>query len=140
MTYLIDTNVLSELAKKRRNPGVLDWLASTDASGHHISVLTIGELRRGIERVRRRGDASQVASLERALAAVRSEFPERVVPVTLDVADEWSRLPVDRPLPVVDALIGATARARGWTVVTRNVRDFAPLGVPTLNPFTEDQR
>ncbi len=137
MTYLIDTNVVSEIAKRRRNPGVMDWLAATRQTGHHISVLSLGELGRGIEAVRRRGDERQVESLQRALQTVRKDFENRIIPVTLDVAEIWARLPVTTP--AVDALIGATALAHGWTVVTRNTKDFAPIGVPVLNPFTEQE-
>lgn len=137
MTYLIDTNVVSEIAKRRRNPGVLDWLAATRQTGHHISVLSLGELGRGIEAVRRRGDERQVESLQRALWTVRKDFDDRIIPITLDVAEIWARLPVTTP--TVDALIGATALAHGWTVVTRNTRDFAPIGVSVLNPFTEQE-
>lgn len=137
MTYLIDTNVVSEIAKRRRNPGVLDWLAATRQAGHHISVLSLGELGRGIEAVRRRGDERQVESLERALRTVRKDFENRIIPVTLDVAEIWARIPVTTP--TVDALIGATALAHGWTVVTRNTKDFAPIGVQLLNPFTEQE-
>lgn len=138
MTYLIDTNVVSDIAKRRRNPGVLDWLADTRSSSHYISVLSIGELERGIEGVRNRADHRQVESLERAVATIRAEFRSRIVPVTLDVAESWARQPVERPVPVVDALIGATAMVHGWTLVTRNTKDFQHIGVPLLNPFTEE--
>lgn len=138
MTYLIDTNVVSEIAKRRRNAGVLDWLAATQSDGHHLSVLTIGELLRGIERVRRRKDQDQVRSLERTLATIRADFRDRIAPVSLDVAEEWARLPPGRPVPTVDALIGATARVHGWTLVTRNTKDFAQLNISLVNPFSEE--
>ncbi len=138
MSYLIDTNVVSEIAKRRRNTGVLHWLGATRTDGHHLSVLTIGELMRGIEQVRSRGGRHQVESLERALATIRAEFGSRITPITLDIAEEWARLRPNRPRPVVDALIGATARVRGWTLVTRNVEDFADMGIPLLNPFSEE--
>lgn len=136
MSFLLDTNVLSELVKRRKDPGVLDWLAVTHATEHYVSVLTIGEIRRGIRRLQHRGDHQQAARLELFLAGVRAEYEERIIPVTLGAADVWSEHPPSRPVPVIDALIGATAQTHGWTLVTRNTKDFEHTGVRLLNPFT----
>lgn len=137
MSFLLDTNVLSELTKRRRNSGVLDWLAATRSTEHYVSVLTIGEIGRGIGRLQRRGDHEQAARLELFLSGVRAEYDERIVPVLLDAAHEWARQSPEHPFGIVDALIGATAQANDWTLVTRNTRDFEHLGVRLLNPFTD---
>ena len=137
MTYLLDTNVLSETRKRQPAAGVADWIAATPPGQLHVSVLTLGELEQGIARVRGRGDRQQASALERWLRDVETGFEDRVLPVTLPVAAAWSRLQYDRPLPVIDALIAATARVHGMTVVTRNVKDFELAGVPIFNPFTD---
>jgi toxin FitB len=103
----------------------------------HVSVLTLGELEQGIARVRGRGDRHQAAALERWLRDVETGFEDRVLPVTLPVAAAWGRQQYAQPLPVIDALIAATARVHGMTVVTRNVKDFELAGVQVLNPFAE---
>ena len=137
MTYLLDTNVLSETRKRQPSRGVADWIAGTPPSRMHVSVLTLGEIEQSIERVRGRGDREQAAALQRWLRDVETGFEDRVLPVTLQVAVAWGRQQYAQPLPVVDALIAATARIHGMTVVTRNVKDFELAGVMVLNPFTE---
>lgn len=137
MTYLIDTNVISEMRKRQPSSGVREWLASTPSDRMYVSVLTLGEMEQGISRVRGRGDARQASLLGQWLAEVEDGFGDRVLPVGLRVARAWGRQRRERPLPVVDALIAATAQAHGLTVVTRNVKDFEPAGVDVLNPFTE---
>jgi hypothetical protein len=97
----------------------------------------MGEIEQGIARVRGRGDAHQASALERWLQDVETGFEDRVLPVTLPVTAAWGRQQHAPPLPVIDALIAATARVHGMTVVTRNVRDFELAGVPVLNPFAE---
>lgn len=137
MTYLLDTNVLSETRKRQPARGVADWIAATPPSRMHVSVLTMGEIEQGIARVRGRGDQEQAAALERWLRDVETGFEDRVLPVTLQIAVAWGRQQYAQPLPVIDALIAATARVHGMTVVTRNVKDFELAGVTVLNPFTE---
>ena len=137
MTYLLDTNVLSETRKRQSARGVADWIAATPPSRMHVSVLTLGEIEQGIERVRGRGDREQAAALERWLRDVEIGFEDRILPVTLQVAAAWGRQQYAQPLPVIDALIAATARVNGMTVVTRNVKDFELAGVMVLNPCTE---
>jgi hypothetical protein len=136
VTYLLDTNVLSETRKRRPAAAVAGWIAATPPDRLHVSVLTLGEIERGIARVRGRGDRQQATALERWLQDVEAGFEDRVVPVTLPVAAAWGRQQYARPLPVIDALIAATAQVHGMTVVTRNVQDFEPAGVQVLSPFT----
>jgi toxin FitB len=94
----------------------------------------VGEIRQGIERLRRR-DPAQAAPYETWLSALVHGFADRLVPVTVDVCEEWGRLNVPDPLPVVDGLMAATAKVRGWTFVTRNVADLGRADVRLLNPF-----
>ena len=137
MTYLLDTNVLSETRKRQPEAGVANWIAATPPDRLHVSVLTLGEIEQGIARVRGRGDRNQASALERWLRDVQAGFEDRVLPVTLPVAAAWGRQQYTRPLPVIDALLAATARVHGLTVVTRNGKDFEVAGVQVLNPFAE---
>jgi predicted nucleic acid-binding protein len=137
VTYLLDTNVLSETRKRQPVEGVAHWIAATSQDRLHVSVLTLGEIEQGITRVRSRGDRQQAAALERWLRDVEAGFEDRVLPVTLRVAAAWGRQQFAQPLPVIDALIAATARVHGMTVVTRNASDFELAGVEVFNPFTE---
>jgi predicted nucleic acid-binding protein len=136
LTYLLDTNVLSETRKRQPAASVAGWIAAAPPDWLHVSVLTLGEIEQGIARAGGRGDRQQAAALERWLRDVETGFEDRVLPVTLAVAAAWGRQQYARPLPVIDALIAATARVHGLTVVTRNARDFEPAGVQVLNPFT----
>jgi predicted nucleic acid-binding protein len=135
VSYLLDTNVLSETRKRRSSPEVRAWISSTPADLLYVSVLSLGEIERGITRIRDRGDTPQAATLERWLREVEAGFAERIVPVTLRIAEDWGRQRQAQPVPVIDALIAATARVHGWIVVTRNAKDFQRAGVQVLNPF-----
>ena len=137
MSYLLDTNVLSETRKRRSAPGVAEWIAATPADELYVSVLTLGEIEQGITRIGNRGDKKQAAALERWLREVEAGFAERIIPVTLRVAREWGRQHLEQPIPVIDALIAATAKVHGWIVVTRNGEDFERAGVRVLNPFVD---
>jgi toxin FitB len=137
VTYLLDTNVLSETRKRQPATGVVNWIAATPPDRLHVSVLSLGEIEQGIARVRGRGDRSQASALEYWLRDVEAGFEDRVLPVTLRVAAAWGRQQRARPLPVIDALIAATAQVHGMTVVTRNVKDFELTGVQVVNPFVE---
>lgn len=135
MTYLLDTNVLSETRKRQPAEGVTEWIAATPPERLHVSVLTLGEIERGIARIRGRGDRQQATALERWLREVELGFADRILPVTVPVASAWGRQQHAQPLPVIDALIAATARVNKMTVVTRNVKDFEHSGVPVFSPF-----
>jgi toxin FitB len=135
VSLLLDTNVVSELRKgARANARVRAWIEDVGDEEIHLSVLVVGELRRGIEAVRRR-DPRQAVSLERWLARVVRDHAARILPVDGRVAEEWGRLTARRPASVVDTLMAATARVHGLVLVTRNTVDVAWTGVPYLNPF-----
>lgn len=135
MSYLIDTNVISELRRKMPDEGVVSWLETRPASVLHISVLTLGEIRRGIERL---PDSRRKQSLRDWLETELPKFfAGRILPVDGRVADQWGRLVATaaRPLPAVDSLLAATAIAHDLTLVTRNVTDFEYHGLDVLNPW-----
>ena len=135
MSYLLDTNVLSELRKgKRANPRVVAWFEGVADKEVFISVLVLGELRQGVERVRRR-DPAAAARLERWLDALATGYADRALPVDDRIADLWGRLSVPDPLPAVDGLLAATALVHNLTLVTRNVRDVEATGAEVFNPF-----
>ncbi len=136
--YLIDTNVISEIRKgPRSNPGVRSFFATVVEQDIpvFISVITVGELRRGVELIRYRGDADQADQLERWLQQVVDVYQDHVLPFDHDAAQVWGRLRVSHPENALDKQIAATALLHDLTVVTRNERDFTPTGVRTLNPF-----
>jgi predicted nucleic acid-binding protein len=135
LSYLIDTNVLSELRKGSRcAPAVARWSASVPSSTFHTSVLVLGEIRRGVERIRPR-DPRQADKLERWLQQVKTAFAGRVLLVDERVADAWGRTGGPSPLPVIDGLLAATAMVHGLILVTRNVSDVLRTGVAILDPF-----
>jgi toxin FitB len=135
VTYLLDTNILSETRKRQAATGVTDWIAATPPELLHVSVLTLGEIEHGIVRIRGRGDHEQAVGLERWLREVELGFADRILPITLPVASAWGRQQHSQPLPVIDGLIAATAKVNGLTVVTRNAKDFERSGVQVVNPF-----
>ena len=134
MSFLLDTNVISEARKPSGNANVKAWLASVPANSLYLSVLVVGEVRRGIERLRRR-DPPQAAVYETWLARLQRDYTDRIIPITADIAEEWGRLNVPDPVPTVDRLMAATSRVRGLTFVTRNTADLVRTGVRLLNPF-----
>jgi predicted nucleic acid-binding protein len=136
MPYLLDTNVISELRRPTPNPGVATWFESVVRSSDlYLSVLTVAELRHGVERLRPR-NAAQAASLEAWLAELLGTYATRTISIDLEIADCWARTNAVRRVPSVDGLIAATALVRGWTLVTRNVEEVAQTGVALLNPFS----
>jgi len=135
VSFLVDTNIISELRKRdRANANVRAWFASVTDDDLFLSVLVIGEIRQGIERVRER-DSRQAEALEAWLGRVRKLFGPRLLPITESVAEEWGRLNRIRPLPTVDSLLAATAKVNGLTLVSRNATDFSGTGVSFLDPF-----
>ena len=135
MNYLIDTNIISEVRKGERcDPNVAAWFDSIDDNELYLSVLVLGEIRRGVERARA-SDPTRARALDRWLAAVNESFAGRILAIDQAVADEWGNISAKRSAPVIDALLAATAKAHGMTLVTRNVRDVAGLGADVLDPF-----
>lgn len=134
MTLLLDTNVVSELRKRDPDPNVLAWYATVSSAELFLSVLTIGEIRLGIERLRRR-DPAQAETIEQWLRGLLAGYRDHLIDVDAAVAEEWGRMNVPDPLPVIDGLLAASAKIRGWTLVTRNVNDLRGSGVSLLNPF-----
>lgn len=135
MTWLIDTNVISEIRKGPRcHPAVAAWWAGVDDRGLFLSALTLGEIRKGIEGLRPR-DPAKAAALDAWLADVAEAFGPRVLGVDLAVAEAWGRMSAMRSVPVVDALLAATAGVHGLVLVTRNTADVEGLGVRVLDPF-----
>lgn len=136
MRYLVDTNIVSELRKGTRcNPAVAMWdQAELVPHGGAISVLTIGEIRKGIDLITLR-DPTQAAQLESWLRGLLQNFAERILPISTIVAAEWGRLNALRPLPAVDSLLAATANVHELILATRNVGDLRDVGLSVVNPF-----
>ena len=133
--FLLDTNVASERRKGPRiNPGVAAWYESVEDTDLFLSVLVLGEIRKGIERARP-NDPAKARALERWLVGLEQKFGDRVLPVTPVVADQWGRLCAIRLISTVDGLLAATALVHDLTLVTRNVSDVAHTGVNLVNPF-----
>ena len=136
MTYLLDTNVISELRKREKaHPGVARWVTSVDPTTLHTSVLVLGEIRRGIER-KRRSDVAQADALETWLDRMRAGLQGRILSVDERVAEVWGRLGIPDPIPVIDGLLAATALVHDFTVVSRNLSDLKRTGAKLLDPFS----
>ena len=133
--YLIDTNVISEVGKGRRcDRHVAAWYRDTRDDELFLSVLIVGEIRQGVERLRPR-NRQRAAALEHWLQEILTSFGERVLPVDERVAQVWGRMNAREPLAAVDSLLAATAEAHGLILVTRNLKDIERSGVRCLNPF-----
>ena len=136
MKWLLDTNVVSELRKgDRANAGVRTWFVDVNDADLFTSVLVLGEIRRGIESIRRR-DTPAAMAIEQWLIRLAVGFGDRVIPIDARVAARWGALNVPDPVPTVDGLLAATALVHDMTVVTRNVKDIAATGARTLDPTT----
>jgi len=135
VSYLIDTNIISEVRKGARcNADVAAWYASVADEELFLSTLVLGEIRKGVELARPR-DSGKAVALERWLREVELAFDGRVLSIDNAVSDQWGRMTAIRPLPAIDGLLAATALTHGLTLVTRNDRDVAGLGAMVLNPF-----
>ena len=135
MSFLLDTNILSDLRRPTlAHAPLLAWFTEQVPDALYLSVITLGEIRQGLEQLRRR-DLRRFQILGRWLDDLTRLYGDRLLPIDGPVADEWGRLRAIRTLPVVDALLAATARVHDLTLVTRNEKDFDNLGVTILNPF-----
>lgn len=136
--YLLDTNVLSEIRKKQNaNIGVRQFFERVTNTGVpvYVSVITIGELRRGIELIRHRGDEQQSKQLEKWLNALLTDYRDFILDVDEDIAQMWGKLRVPHHENAIDKQIAATAIINELTVVTRNVKDFQNTGAQVIDPF-----
>ncbi len=135
MRYLLDTNLVSELRKNdRANDGVQAWAVANDPSLCALSVVTLGEIRRGIEDKRRK-DPQQAQAIEQWLGAIKIKYEATILPISVEIADRWGRLMAATQLPSQDLLLAATALEHGLTVITRNVADFEGSGARFHNPW-----
>lgn len=140
MSFLLDTNVISEGAKPRPDRGVMDWLASVDEEQLFLSVISLAELRHGVERLE---DGRRKSTLDLWLTGdLPARFDSRLLPVDAETADQWGRVvaraqAAGRPMGAMDAFLAATAEQHQLTLVTRNLSDFAATGVRLFNPWAE---
>ena len=135
--FLIDTNVISEVRKGDRcDVRVAEWFSRVPETELMISVLTLGEIRKGIEMARNRRDSRQADVLEHWLRTISVRFAHRLFPIDERVADAWGRMYRLRNISAVDGLLAATAAVHDLTLVTRNSADVGGLGVSVLNPFS----
>lgn len=137
MSYLIDTNALSELKKRQPHPAVERWFAARPAASLYLSVLTLGELRKGIEIMP--AGARRTGFLDWLENDIPQYFDGRILPVDRRIAERWGQLcaTAGRPLPAIDSLLAATALEHDLTLVTRNLTDFDLPGIRILNPWQE---
>jgi toxin FitB len=135
VSYLLDTNVVSEFSRARPSPQVMRWLAAKPPEALHLSVLTLGEIRNGVERVR---DGSRRERLRLFLEQdLPLWFEDRLLPVSAEIADRWGRLLAERgrPAPAIDSLLAATALHHGLRLVSRNTTDFDYPGLEVIDPW-----
>jgi toxin FitB len=136
MSYLLDTNIISELIKKTPHPSVLKWIDTTDNDTLYISVITLGEIRKGISGIqdlKRQEKISHWLDIE-----LPAYFEERILDIDTKVADMWGRLQSKKKgyiLPAIDGLLAATAHVHGFTLVTRNTKDFIHTSIEMINPW-----
>jgi toxin FitB len=133
LSFLLDTNVISEI-RRGRDANVRAWIADVDDVDLHLSVMTLGEIRKGIEQLRRR-DPEQAAVFAGWLGELHKLFADRIVDVDARTAEEWGRLNASAQRNTVDSLIAASARIHDLTVVTRNTVDFEGCDIRLLNPW-----
>ena len=135
MPFLLDTNILNELRKGARcDPNVSNWAAKESTQSHYISVLSLGEIRKGIELLRKKSPEKCIP-LEDWLQKLHSDYANCTIAITAEISKRWGELSAHRPLPVIDSLLAATALEHGFTLATRNTKDFDGLGISIVNPF-----
>jgi toxin FitB len=132
--YLLDTNVISETRRSRPDAGVIGFLSAASAEGLFLSVLTLGELRKGVA-LKRRTDPVAARELARWVEGIATNFADRILPIDIATALRWGELSAGGNPPVIDTLIAATALSRDLTLVTRNTKDVQSSGVPLLDPW-----
>lgn len=137
--YLVDTNVISEARKARANPGVIAFFNAVDAANEpvYLSAISIGELRRGVELIRHRGDFDQATLLENWLKTILSEFADHILTFDAEAAQVWGRLRVPDPAHALDKQIAAIALVNDLAMVTRKTADFGGMRLRLMNPFSE---
>ena len=143
MSYLIDTNVILELVRPKPDAAVLDWFANTPDDALFLSALTLGEIRKGVEKLTRSEDSQRREKLRLWLEHdLRDWFGPRILPIGPEVADHWGRLlaQVGRPVPAIDTLLAATALHHDLRLVTRNTGNFDYAGLEVINPWEAETR
>jgi hypothetical protein len=137
VSWLLDTNILSEIRKGNCcDSGVQQWFAAADEEELFVSVLVLGEIRKGIEQIRLR-DSAQARLLEKWLATLKTKFAERILPIDQETAEQWGGLGLRQPVPVLDSLLAATALVHDLTIVSRDESGFRNTGAKFLNPFSK---
>ncbi|PXX70654.1 hypothetical protein DFR70_10173 [Nocardia tenerifensis] len=134
MSYLLDTNVLSEVMRPKPAAAVVEWFDRARRADQWLSVITLGELRRGVALLRHRGAMARADTFEQAIGDIEARHGDRILPVTTEIARRWARISV-HSIDMADGLIAATALAHGLAVVTRNVKHFEETGAVVINPF-----
>ncbi len=132
--YLLDTNIISEARRSRADPGVLAFLSASESDLLFVSVLTLGELRKGVA-IKRRTDPADADRINAWAEGIAANFADRLLPVDAAVARVWGDLSAARSVPVIDGLLAATALVHGLTMVTRNSRDFQFANLAVVNPW-----
>ena len=132
--FLLDTNVVSETRKPRPSRNLSSWIEDADAATLFMSVMSVGEFRKGIEQLRL-SDAKGAAEIDKWLGQIEIAFGNRLLPVTREIADAWGAIAATSKVDHIDVLLAATARVHGLTLVTRNTKHVDGLGVPVVNLF-----
>lgn len=134
MAYLLDTNILSELRKPHCDSKLLDWVNQIDSNECFISVLSLGEIRRGVQKIKKT-DPSRAKVFEKWLHSLVSFYNDRILPITIETALRWGSFDYTKNHPPIDALLGATALQHDLILVTRNISDFKSMEIEVINPF-----